>query len=204
MAVIVVMGVSGCGKSSVGVAIAHQLNVPFIDGDTLHPPENIRKMTSGVPLSDDDRWPWLERIRHAMHQLTRTDAPHPSSKAHSVSNACAMSTNDRMIDGVIACSALKKTYRCYLAIDHTVQFVYLKVDLDVVLTRVTQRHREQGHFMHGREMIMSQYAALEEPADGAEWCEQHGVGWQVRVLQAGGQSSVAELVESSLSLSPSR
>lgn len=70
--VFVVMGVAGCGKSSVGTALARALGAPFLEGDELHPPENIAKMRSGIPLTDEDRWPWLYRIRERIAKVRAT------------------------------------------------------------------------------------------------------------------------------------
>lgn len=85
---LIVMGVSGCGKSSVGEAVAAHFAVPYIEGDAMHPPENIAKMSAGMPLNDDDRWPWLDAL------------------------SCRLKAEAAQNGGAIAsCSALKKTYR---------------------------------------------------------------------------------------------
>jgi len=98
--VVVVMGVSGVGKTTVAQALARRLAWPFVEGDTLHPPANVEKMKRGVPLEDADRWPWLEAVAERMRAL----GP----------------------NGVVACSALKHRYRDFLRDGHDdVKFVYL-------------------------------------------------------------------------------
>ncbi len=135
--VVVVMGVSGCGKTTIGQGLAEYLDCPFYDGDNFHPPENIAKMSSGTPLNDDDREPWLRRL-HSMitDHLARDET------------------------AVIACSALKKKYRNLLRGNiKGVLFIYLKGNFDLIWQRMTAR---QGHYMRA-EMLQSQFAALEEP-----------------------------------------
>jgi len=134
---IVVMGVSGAGKSSVGQSLAAQLGTSFIDGDTLHPEANVRKMASGVPLNDDDRWPWL----------------------HLVGTKLATSSHSGTI---VACSALKRSYRDAIrtaAPDTT--FILLKADRPALQDRLTQR---PGHFMPAS-LLTSQLETLEELQD---------------------------------------
>jgi carbohydrate kinase (thermoresistant glucokinase family) len=133
---VVVMGVAGCGKSTVGAALATRLGVGFIEADGFHPPSNVAKMASGVALSDDDRWPWLASLRRAM-RMER--------------------------DVVVACSALRRTYRDALRAAGDVRFIYLPVDRDEALRRVASR---SGHYM-GASMVDSQFATLEVP-DPAE------------------------------------
>jgi len=133
------MGVSGCGKSSVAKKISKNLDVPFLEGDDLHPPENIQKMSSGLPLDDDDRWPWL--------------------------TLCAEQMNHHHSQGyVITCSALKEAYREHLRkrTDHDYTLVYLKGDQLLIARRLAER---AGHFMPTT-LLDSQFAALEEPDDG--------------------------------------
>jgi gluconokinase len=132
------MGVCGCGKSTVGRALAAALDWPFVDADTLHPPGNVAKMASGMPLTDDDRWPWFDRI---VAEMRRYDA----SGEHVV----------------IACSALRQAYRDRLARGGPVRFVYLKGDAAVIEPRLAAR---TGHFMPPA-LLASQFATLEEPAD---------------------------------------
>ena len=132
------MGVCGSGKSTVGRALAAALDWPFVDADTLHPPGNVAKMASGIPLTDEDRWPWFDRI---VTEMRRYDA----SGEHVV----------------IACSALKQAYRDRLARGGLVRFVYLKGDAAVIEPRLAAR---TGHFMPPA-LLASQFATLEEPAD---------------------------------------
>lgn len=134
---IVVMGVSGAGKSSVGQALATQLGASFIDGDALHPEANVRKMASGVPLTDDDRWPWL----------------------HLVGTKLSTSSQGGTI---VACSALKRSYRDAIrtaAPDTT--FILLQADRPALQDRLTQR---PGHFMPAS-LLDSQLETLEELQD---------------------------------------
>jgi gluconokinase len=129
---IVVMGVSGSGKSTVGAALAGRMRVPFEDADDLHPPANIAKMTRGEPLDDDDRWPWLERIGEWL--VEHADG------------------------GVIACSALKRKYRDQLR-HHcpSVEFLHLEGGRDVIERRQASR---PGHFMPAT-LLTSQFETLE-------------------------------------------
>lgn len=132
---IVVMGVSGCGKSLVGEGLAKTLDVPFFDGDDFHSESNVQKMANGVPLDDADRAEWLD----ALVQLIRSQ-PHL----------------------VLACSALKRRYRDQLrSADPALTFVYLKGDFDTIWSRHANR---EGHYFNGRAMLESQFEQLEEPA----------------------------------------
>jgi gluconokinase len=135
--VVVVMGVSGSGKSTIAAMLAHRMHWVYEDGDWFHPRSNIEKMHSGIPLTDEDRWPWLEAIA-AWIDATRKAGSH----------------------GVIACSALKRAYRNILVDDRPhVRLVYLKGGHDLVAHRLAAR---DGHFMP-RSLLESQFAALEEP-----------------------------------------
>jgi gluconokinase len=136
--VFVVMGVSGCGKSTVGQALAQRLGCPFYDGDDFHPAENVAKMSQAIPLNDADREPWLSRLADLIQgYLGRGET------------------------AVIACSALKETYRQQLQRNEAnVVFVYLKGSFDLIWQRMQQR---EGHFMKA-EMLQSQFATLEEPS----------------------------------------
>src|SRR6516165_2303319 len=135
---VVVMGVSGSGKSTVGAALAHRLRLPFVDADTLHPQANIAKMTAGEPLDDDDRYPWLEKVGEWL-------AGHRDG-------------------GVASCSALKRKYRDQLrAHCPSVEFLYLKGSLELIGGRLAVR---SGHFMPAV-LLRSQFDAL-EPLDAAE------------------------------------
>ncbi len=132
---LVVMGVSGTGKSSVGRGLAARLDRPFVEGDDLHPEANVAKMSSGVALTDDDRWPWLEAVRDAMTAHARA----------------GRST-------VVACSALRRVYRATLTgAEGRVRFVLLDVPADLLRERVAQR---QGHWMPPS-LLESQLALLE-------------------------------------------
>jgi len=141
--VLVVMGVSGAGKSTVGVRLARRLGWEFVEADDFHSAHNVALMKAGHPLTDADRAPWLEAI-----------AAHLDTLRHA--GKCA----------VLACSALKKSYRDVLRGGHCdVRFVYLKVERDVLARRLEERH---GHFMPST-LLDSQLATLEEPtpAEGA-------------------------------------
>jgi gluconokinase len=136
MSVVVVMGVSGCGKSTVGTLLSERLGWPFEDADLLHPPANVAKMRSGVPLTDADRWPWLERV------------------------AAWISERRGNGDGVVACSALKRRYRDVLReADPTLRLVFLDGPREILIQRLEQR---DGHFFP-KTLLDSQLADLEEP-----------------------------------------
>lgn len=137
-AAIVIMGVSGAGKSTIGARLAERLNRPLVEGDSLHPPANIAKMSKGIPLDDADRLPWLKAI------AARIDE---ARKAH------------RPI--VVTCSALKRSYRTTLADGHDdVGFVYLRGAKELIARRLAAR---TDHFMPPG-LLDSQFAALQEPA----------------------------------------
>ena len=132
----VVMGVSGCGKTTVGEALAAYLNCPFYDGDDFHSPENVAKMASGVPLNDADRAPWLASLADLIRDhLARGET------------------------AVLASSALKKRYRDQLRVDDRVRFIFLDGDFDLIWGRMQAR---QDHYMKA-EMLRSQFEALERP-----------------------------------------
>jgi gluconokinase len=136
---IILMGVSGCGKTAVGQRLSQRLGWPLFDGDDFHPPENIAKMSSGIPLNDDDRGPWLA----ILHDLI---AGHL--------------TNGQSI--LLACSALKQKYRDQLAEGNAgTNVVHLKGDYNLIFERLQARSE---HYMKA-EMLRSQFEALEEPAD---------------------------------------
>ena len=137
VAVLIVMGVSGSGKSTVGALVAQRLQWEFEDADWFHPPANVDKMHKGIPLIDGDRWPWLRAIA-AWIDKTRHSGGH----------------------GVIACSALKRRYREVLIGDRAdVRLVYLKGDEALIARRIATRHE---HFMPAA-LLHSQFEALEEP-----------------------------------------
>ena len=132
----VVMGVTGCGKSTVGAALAGRLGWPFLDADDFHPPQNVAKMASGTPLGDDDRWPWLDRVAD---ELRRIDAAGGSA--------------------VLACSALKEAYRVRIARAGEVRFVHLSGDPATIAVRLAVRK----HRYMPASLLASQFAALEPP-----------------------------------------
>jgi gluconokinase len=145
--IVVVMGVCGCGKTTVGQALADQLGWPFFDADDFHPPANVAKMAKGVALSDDDRVPWLDRLAAEMRAVARTGR-----------------------HAVLACSALKESYRRRIAqgLDNAdgeveggavMRIVYLKGDAKTIEPRLALR---SGHYM-APSLLASQFAALEEP-----------------------------------------
>ncbi|NZD52362.1 gluconokinase [Rhizobium leguminosarum] len=139
---IVVMGVSGCGKSSVGERVAAQNGMVFLEGDQLHPAENVEKMAQGIPLTDDDRLPWLDRIGEEIKT--------------------AQETSQGL---VVSCSALKRSYRDRLkqAADGRLVFVFLEGSRDLLLSRMQAR---QGHFMPAT-LLDSQLQTLEPPTGEA-------------------------------------
>lgn len=137
MTILLLMGVSGCGKTTIGAALAERLGWEFLEGDALHPPENIAKMAAGTPLQDADRWPWLHAI------AARIDA-----------------WRTARMSGVVACSALKRVYRDILIGPRgDVRLVYLQGDRGVIAARLTER---KNHFMPPG-LLDSQFRALEEP-----------------------------------------
>jgi gluconokinase len=135
--VVVIMGTTGAGKTTIGSLLAVELDWPFADADDYHSAENLVRMRSGIPLTDDDRGPWLESLRKAIE---------------------AWLANDE--DVVLACSALRRSYRTQLHINDRVTFVYLKGDREVFEERVSQR---RGHFAKAN-LLASQFATLEEPS----------------------------------------
>ena len=135
---LVVMGVSGCGKSTVAEALARKLNGHFADGDDFHPPSNVDRMSKGIPLSDTDRMPWLEAINQYMRQ-----------------------TEPNRTINVVACSALKRIYRDTLADSIPVLFVHLAGDFALIEARSKAR---TGHFMNVG-LLQSQFDTLEPPTD---------------------------------------
>lgn len=138
--VLVLMGVSGSGKSTVGRLLSAELGWDFAEGDRMHPPANVRKMAAGHPLDDEDRWPWLARVAGWVHAHTAQGRP-----------------------GIVACSALKRRYRDVLRGDRVV-FVYLAGTKEQIARRVAARH---GHFMPPA-LLNSQFADLEPPGGDEE------------------------------------
>lgn len=133
--VIVMLGVAGSGKSTVGELLAERLGCSFYEGDDYHPQANKQKMRQGLPLTDDDRWPWLAAIRKLI-----------SETLHSEQSA------------IVACSALRRAYRDCLR-QEGVMFVYLKGDYKLICERLEKR---RGHFFDP-ELLASQFRTLEEP-----------------------------------------
>jgi carbohydrate kinase (thermoresistant glucokinase family) len=135
--VVLVMGVSGSGKTTVGETLAERTGWPFVDADLLHPQANIDKMEAGIPLTDADRLPWLHLVANWIRQ--RREAGEP---------------------GVVACSALRRAYRDILReADPALRIVYLQASRDVLVQRLRER---KGHFFP-RVLLDSQLATLEEP-----------------------------------------
>jgi gluconokinase len=134
--VILLMGVTGSGKTTVGHALAESLNWEFADADDFHSPANVAKMRTGIPLDDNDRAPWLASLRHAIAGWLRDGT-----------------------DVVLACSALKQVYREELMVSPEVRLVYLRGSRELIVDRLSQRH---GHYMDPN-LLDSQLATLEEP-----------------------------------------
>jgi len=134
--IVIVMGVTGAGKTTVGRLLAEQLGWEFADADDFHPPSNVEKIRRGTALTDDDRKPWLARLRAAI--------THWIAENRNV---------------VLACSALKRSYRQELETGADVRFAYLKGNAELIESRLRDRH---GHFA-GEQILASQFADLEEP-----------------------------------------
>jgi gluconokinase len=135
--IVIVMGVVGAGKTTVGKLLAEQLGWEFADADDFHPARNVEKIRNGVPLGDEDRAPWLDRLRQAIQDWIAARQ-----------------------NVVLACSALKRKYRQELSVGPEVRFVYLKGNAGIIADRLRARH---GHFA-GEQILDSQLADLEEPA----------------------------------------
>jgi gluconokinase len=133
------MGVSSSGKTTVGKVIAQRFHAPYVEGDDYHPPANIKKMSAGIPLTDDDRWPWLDAFGKAMHDTAGTKGI-----------------------AIGACSALRRSYRDRLvaAANEPIVFVYLDGTYEEIDARMKAR---TGHFMP-ESLLRSQFATLEPPA----------------------------------------
>jgi carbohydrate kinase (thermoresistant glucokinase family) len=137
MPVLIVMGVSGCGKTTIARQLAAALGWPMQEGDDLHPPANVAKMSAGIALDDNDRWPWLHAIAARIESWRSAGG-----------------------SGIVTCSALKRAYRDILVAGHAdVRIVYLQGDKALIAARLAGRH---GHFMPPA-LLDSQFATLEEP-----------------------------------------
>jgi len=135
--IIILFGVSGCGKSTIGTALSKKTGIPFFDADDFHPAENISKMKSGAPLTDEDRLPWLKALNKKLLQEAKKDG------------------------AILACSALKESYRVILNKDLTTTPTWglLNGSFDFILQRINSR---EGHFMP-TSLLQSQFDTLEIP-----------------------------------------
>lgn len=137
--VIILIGVSGAGKTTVGRVLAEDLNWPFFDGDDFHPAANVDKMTQQIPLTDNDRQPWLEVLQAFIHERLQRHEP-----------------------AILACSALKEAYRqLLLQGNEGARLIFLKGDYELILNRINKRQHEYMPV----ELLRSQFEALEEPDD---------------------------------------
>jgi len=134
--IVIIYGVSGAGKTTVGQLLARELGWHFLEADEFHPAANIEKMHSGHPLTDEDRWPWLESLRELIKRCIAAGE-----------------------GAVLACSALKRAYRRYLRVNAEVKLVFLRGEYALIAEQL-QRRRE--HFMNPA-LLRSQFADLEEP-----------------------------------------
>jgi gluconokinase len=134
--VIIIFGVSGAGKTTVGELLARELGWHFYEADDFHSPANIEKMRGGVPLTDEDRWPWLENLNELIKRCVAANE-----------------------NAVLACSALKRVYRKHLRVSADVKLVFLRGDYALI---AKQLQRRRGHFLNPA-LLQSQFADLEEP-----------------------------------------
>ncbi|SFU18299.1 gluconate kinase, SKI family [Algoriphagus locisalis] len=135
---IIVTGVSGTGKTTIGSGLASAFDLPFFDADNFHPKENIEKMSQGFPLNDEDRMPWLQALADILDEHEKTGG------------------------AVLACSALKEAYREMLQVRDDVRWIHLKGDRELIWRRMLAR---KNHYMKAT-MLDSQFATWEEPAYG--------------------------------------
>ncbi len=154
--IVVVMGVCGCGKTTVGQALAAELDWPFFDADDFHPPENVAKMAAGMPLTDADRWPWLDRLATELAAV-----------------------EGRGASAVLACSALRQAYRDRLARAGDVRFVHLVGDRATIAERIGAR----THRYMPLSLLDSQFAALEPPGDAIDVDVRMPVSGQVAAIR---------------------
>lgn len=139
--ILILMGVSGSGKTTIGRRLARELDWDFVEGDDFHPEANVEKMRSGIPLSDDDRWPWLRALRDEIHDRLRSGIP-----------------------TVVACSALKAAYREVLLDGNDgAHVVFLKGSYELIQKRMEER---TDHFFDA-DLLDSQFEALEDPGTDA-------------------------------------
>jgi gluconokinase len=137
--IVIVMGVTGVGKTTVGQLLAAKTGWPLYDADAYHSPANVEKMHAGIPLTDDDRWPWLDRL-----------------------NALLREAESQGESAILACSALKQRYRERLEQGlQSPRWVYLKGDIELIRSRLQQR---KGHYMNPA-LLQSQFDALEPPGE---------------------------------------
>ena len=134
--IVIIFGVSGAGKTTVGKLLARELGWHFLEADDFHPAANIKKMRSGHPLTDEDRWPWLEALLEQIERFLAVEE-----------------------DAVLACSALKRKYREHLRVSPDVKLIFLRGDFTLIEKQLRGR---RGHFMNP-ELLQSQFADLEEP-----------------------------------------
>ena len=134
--IVIIFGVSGAGKTTVGELLARDVGWRFIEADDFHPAANIEKMRSGQPLTDEDRWPWLEQLRAQIERMLAAGK-----------------------DAVLACSALKRAYRDRLRVSAQVKFAFLHGNYVLIEKQLRSRH---GHFMNPA-LLQSQFEDLEEP-----------------------------------------
>jgi len=151
--IVIVMGVSGSGKSTVGALLAQRLGVEFLDADEFHPPENVVKMAAGLPLDDADRRPWLERLNAELRKRK---------------------------GAVLACSALKESYRKILAHGIDCRFAHLRGSIELIRSRM----QERKHRYMPASLLESQFAALETPARAIEVDIAEAPGHCVEIIAA--------------------
>jgi gluconokinase len=137
--IVIVFGVSGAGKTTIGKLLAQELGWRFYEADDFHSQTNIDKLRRGIPLTDEDRWPWLENLRQLIKRSLEAGE-----------------------NAVLACSALKRAYRERLRVSDEVKFAFLRGDYALIEKQLRQR---RGHFMN-RELLRSQFEDLEEPKPG--------------------------------------
>ena len=166
--ILIIFGVSGAGKTTVGRLVARELGWRFIEGDEFHPQSNIEKMRSGHPLTDEDRWPWLKQLRQQIERLVSAGE-----------------------NAVLACSALKRTYRDRLRANDEVKFVFLRGDYALIEKQVRSRH---GHFMNPA-LLQSQFNDLDEPQPDEN---------VLTIELAGTPEQIVDRVKAKLSLTNSR